>query len=105
MTTRTTLMTTTRMTNKPKKKRAIKPEEEARRKRQRARALPSPNAISFTIPDFQSMGGPGKTSLYNEDKRRKENGEKRLLFKDAFGRTKVDGDMGRELLSIKEDAS
>jgi hypothetical protein len=71
----------------------------------RQRALPSPNAISFTIRDFQALGGPGKTSLYEENKRRKEKGEKPLLFKDAFNRRMVVGDVGRELLGITDEVS
>jgi hypothetical protein len=73
-------------------------------KRNRVRALPSLNAFRFTIPDYESLGGAAKTSLYAEDKRRRENGEKRLLTKDAFGRTLVDGDEGRALLGVKEVA-
>jgi hypothetical protein len=71
-------------------------------KRNRLRALPLPNALAWTIPDYQAVGGGGKTKIYAEDKKRKKAGEKRLLFKDAFGRTMVDGDLGRELLSAKE---
>jgi len=84
---------------KPKKQQLS--EREVQR-RNRQRALPLPNAIAWTIADYQALGGAGKTSLYAEDKRRKENGEKPLLFKDAVGRTMVDGDLGRELLGVTD---
>jgi hypothetical protein len=65
-------------------------------KRQRLRALPLPNAIAWTIADYQALGGPGKTSIYELGK---TGGLK--LFKDGAGRTMVDGDSGRALLGVK----
>jgi len=60
------------------------------------RALPSPNALASTIPDFQSLGGPGRTKLYQLAK-------KGILkmFKDAAGRTMIGGDSGRALLRAR----
>jgi hypothetical protein len=70
----------------------------AAKKRNRARAMPSRDAFAFTIPDAQSLGLlPGKTKTYELDKRLKAEG-KRLLFKDAAGRTMADGDTLRELV-------
>jgi hypothetical protein len=66
-------------------------------KRNRQRALPLPNAIAWTIPDYQALGGPGKTSIYQLGK----SGALKL-FVDGAGRTMVDGDSGRALLGIKE---
>ena len=66
--------------------------------RGRQRALPLPNALAWTIADFQRMGGPGKTSIYALAK---ADPPKLKLFKDGAGRTMVDGDSGRALLSIK----
>jgi hypothetical protein len=71
----------------------------------RQRAPPVPNAIAWTLNDYQSVGGAGKTSLSDEDKKRRERGEKPLLFKDAFNRRMVVGDVGRELLGITDEVS
>ena len=62
-------------------------------KRQRLRALPLPNAIAWTIPDYQALGGCGKTKIYEFGKT-----GKLKIFKDGTGRTMVDGDSGRALL-------
>jgi hypothetical protein len=69
-------------------------------KRGRERALPSPNALAWTILDYQAMGGPGKTTIYNLAK-----AGKLKLFEDGTGRTMVDGDSGRALLGMKADAA
>jgi hypothetical protein len=66
------------------------------KKRRRLRAMPSPDAYSFTIPDAQAMGAPSKTTIYGIDKRLKAEG-KALLFKDAAGRTMMYGNMLRAL--------
>jgi hypothetical protein len=73
-------------------------------KRRRQRAMPSPHAFAYTVADAASVGGPGKTSLYEADKRLKAEG-KRLLFKDGFGRTMVYGDILRELCGVKEEVT
>jgi hypothetical protein len=70
-----------------------------RTKRQRLRSLPSPDAIAWTIRDYQAMGGPGRTTIYHKGK----TGELKL-FTDKTGRRMVDGDSGRALLSVKEVA-
>ena len=62
------------------------------KKRNRERALPSPHAIAWTIPDYQAMGGPGRTKIYELAKQGK------LKLVTIAGRTMVDGDSGRALL-------
>ena len=47
------------------------------------------------IPDYQALGGPGKTTIYAKGK----TGELKL-FIDGAGRTMVDGDSGRALLGM-----
>ena len=69
-------------------------------KRNRQRALPLPNAIAWTISDFQALGGPGKTSIYHLAK----SGALKL-FKDGAGRTLVEGDSGRALLGITKETA
>jgi len=78
-------------------KRASAQKKSTGQKRQRMRALPSPNAICWTIPDFQMLGGPGRTTIYEFGKT-----GKLKVFKDGAGRTMIDGDSGRALLSAKE---
>jgi hypothetical protein len=87
----------TAMTAKQKRhqRRVVKKRTAAVKKRNRARALPSPLAYAFTILDAQSMGAPGKSKLYLLDKKLKEQG-KQLLFRDAAGRTMVNGDILRQ---------
>ena len=81
-------------------KRAAAKRKRTGQRRQRQRALPLPNAIAWTIPDYQALGGPGKTTIYTKGK----TGELKL-FIDGAGRRMVDGDSGRALLGIKlEDA-
>jgi hypothetical protein len=87
----------TTMTNTTKKRAA------APKMRQRQRAMPSPMAFAFTVRDAQMMGGPGKTKLYDLDRQLKAEG-KPLLFKDAAGRTMVNGDGLRELLGVNATA-
>ena len=87
------------MTTKQKSRR----KKPAGKKRQRQRAMPSPHAFSYTIPDASAVGGPGKTSLYAMDKRLKAEGKPGLLFRDAFGRKMVDGPTLRELSSMKKE--
>jgi hypothetical protein len=88
------------MTSQQKQQQRRK-QKRAAKKRNRQRALPSPDALAFTVPDSQAMGGPGRTKLYEIDKKLKAEG-KTLLFKDAAGRTMVVGNMLRELLSVEE---
>lgn len=71
-------------------------------KRQRERAMPAANAFAFTVRDAQAMGAPGRTKLYELDKKLIEAGRK-LLFKDAAGRTMVYGDVLRELYGVEEE--
>lgn len=74
------------------------------KRRQRQRALPSPNALAYTIPDAQSMCAPGKTKIYKIDKQLKAEGGEGLLFKDIAGRTMVRGAKLRELYGVKEES-
>ncbi len=60
--------------------------------RARARAAARPDALAFTIPDAQSLGAPGRTTIYDLAKA----GKLRLLK--VAGRTMVDGDSLRALL-------
>ena len=67
-----------------------------RPKRQRRRAAADPMAYAFTIPDGQAMGLPGRTKIYE-------------LFRDGklkrisvAGRTMIDGDSLRRLLTTAE---
>jgi hypothetical protein len=62
--------------------------------RNRARPSPSPNAFAFTIADAQSMGGPGKTKIYEMAK----SGELKMIR--VAGRTLIDGDSLRALLGV-----
>jgi hypothetical protein len=73
-----------------------KPHRNLPQRRVRDRAPPSPNALAWTIRDYQSLGGPGRTKLY-------ELAKQGLLkmFKDVAGRTMIDGDSGRALLRCK----
>jgi hypothetical protein len=64
------------------------------RTRGRARPLPDPNAFAFTIHDAQSMGGPGRTKLYELAKL----GQLKLIK--VAGRRMVDGDSLRALLGV-----
>ena len=65
-------------------------------KRPRApRALQAPNAFAFTLAGFQSLGGPGKSSVYELAK-----ACKLILFKDPIGRTLIDGNSARAYLGI-----
>jgi hypothetical protein len=61
--------------------------------RRRLRASASPMAHAFTIPDAQSMGAPGRTKIYALAK------DGRLKLLHVAGRTLVDGDSLRALLS------
>ena len=49
-------------------KRAAAKRKRTGQRRQRQRALPLPNAIAWTIPDYQALGGPGKTTIYTKGK-------------------------------------
>jgi hypothetical protein len=88
METATMLKSKRQQQNKPAKKRA------------RRRALPLPNAIAWTIADYQALGGPGKTSIYQLA----EQG-KLKLFKDECGRTMIEGNSGRALLGIMDEGA
>jgi hypothetical protein len=79
-----------------------KPKKKRNEKRTRPRAPQRPDAIAFTIPGFQSMGGPGKTSVYELGKR-----GVLTLYKDVLGRTLITGDSARAYLGIgiKDQAS
>jgi hypothetical protein len=68
-----------------------------KRKRTRPSAPQRPDAIAFTIAGFQSMGGPGKTSVYELGKT-----GKLKLYKDIIGRTLIDGDSAREYLGVRK---
>jgi hypothetical protein len=68
------------------------PNQGENRVRRRARSAPSPSAFAFTLKDSQSMGGPGRTKLYELAK------QGRLKLIKIAGRTMVDGDSLRELL-------
>ena len=75
-----------------------KPHKSQPRKRPRApRAMQRPDAIAFTVEGFQALGGPGKTKIYELGK-----AGVLTLFKDAIGRTLINGDSGRAYLSVKE---
>jgi hypothetical protein len=63
------------------------------------RALQRPDAIAFTLPGFQALGGPGKTSIYELGKP----GGPLKLFKDALGRTLITGDSARAYLGVLKD--
>ncbi len=73
-------------------------------KRQRARAMPSPSAFAYTVEDGQAMGLPGRTKIYEIDKKLRAEG-KRFLFKGPGNRTMIDGDALRELYGIVKTAS
>jgi hypothetical protein len=64
----------------------------ARNTRERRRAAADPQAYTFTIPDAQAMGGPGRTMIYSLAKQ----GKLRLVK--VGGRTMVDGASLRALL-------
>jgi hypothetical protein len=66
----------------------------------RPRALQRPDALAFTIPGFQALGGPGRTSIYSLAKE-----GKLTLFKDPLGRTLISGESGRAYLGVKEDSA
>jgi hypothetical protein len=66
--------------------------DEAKKVRARARAAPSPVALAFTIGDAQSMGAPGRTTIYKLAKLG------RLQLLRVGGRTLIDGDSLRALL-------
>ena len=72
-------------------------EAAAPKRRQRLRPPPDPRAFAYTLQDAQALGAPGRTTIY-------------LLFKsgrlkrvDAGGRTMVEGDSLRALLSATTD--
>jgi hypothetical protein len=90
--------TETVMIDTDKSKTKTKRKKKSGAKRQRLRALPSRDAIAFTISDYQALGGPGRTSIYNLAK-----AGKLKTFVDRFGRRMIDGDSGREMLT-SEDA-
>jgi hypothetical protein len=71
----------------------------AARKRLRPRVTQRPDAIAFTIAGYQAIGGPGKTKIYELGK-----AGVLALYKDAIGRTLIDGDSGREYLRAKPAA-
>jgi hypothetical protein len=62
------------------------------------RVPPQPNAIAFTIAAFQSMGGPGRTSIYALAKTGALE-----LFRDPLGRTLVTGKSARAFLGVKDE--
>jgi hypothetical protein len=64
------------------------------------RATQRPDALAFTVEGFQALGGPGKTKIYELGK-----AGVLKLYKDAIGRTLIDGDSARALLAIKDDAA
>jgi hypothetical protein len=80
-------------TNKPKRKRKPK-------RTLRPRVLQSPNAHVYTLPGYQALGGPGKTSVYKLAK-----AGKLEIFKDALGRTLITGKSGRAFLGVEEEVS
>ena len=63
--------------------------------RNRARAKPSPQAITFTIADTEAISGIGKTKLYQLHK------EGRLDFIKVDGKTLVTGASLRALLCVE----
>jgi hypothetical protein len=66
----------------------------------RPRVLQRPDALAFTIPGFQALGGPGRTSIYELAK-----AGKLTLFKDDLGRTLITGQSGRAYLGVKEETA
>ena len=60
--------------------------------RQRRRAAASRDAFAFTMKDAQSLGAPGRTSLY------KLAAAGKLKMLKVAGRTMIDGDSLRALL-------
>jgi hypothetical protein len=69
-----------------------KSETSTKRVRTRARAPARLDAFAFTIPDFQALGGPGRTKIYALAKL----GQLKLV--EVAGRTMVEGESGRALL-------
>ena len=67
-------------------------------RRRRPRTLQQPNALAFTIPGFQALGGCGKTSVYHLAKK-----GVLQIFKDPLGRTLITGASARAYLSVKEE--
>jgi hypothetical protein len=67
-----------------------------KRQRGRARAQPSRDAFAYTIADAQSLGGPGRTKMYQLAK------AGRLTLIKVDGRTLVGGDSLRSLLKPSE---
>lgn len=63
-----------------------------RKSRERARPVPNPNALAFTIPDAQALGAPGTTTVYALFK----SGALRKIKVGA--RTMIEGDSLRRLL-------
>jgi hypothetical protein len=66
------------------------------KKRKRLRAAPAANAFCYTIEDGQSMGLPGKTSVYEMIK------DGRLKTIDVAGRTMLTGESVRRVLGVDE---
>jgi hypothetical protein len=62
------------------------------KRRERERAQPSRDAFAWTLPDYQALGGPGRTKIYELAKL----GQLKLVT--VAGRTMVDGESGRALL-------
>jgi hypothetical protein len=62
--------------------------------------LQQPNALAFTVKGFQALGGPGHTKVYELAK-----AGVLKIYKDAIGRTLIDGDSGREFLRVKDEAT
>ena len=67
--------------------------------RVRLKALPSPDAITFTIRDAQAISGLGQTTLY------KLKQEGLLEFRKVLGRTLVVGESLRALLGQGGEAA
>jgi hypothetical protein len=85
------------MTMPSKSKKRKSPPKRSRVTR-RPRVMQQPNAIAFTIAGYQSVGGCGRTKVYEMAKQ-----GLLKLFKAPDGRTLIDGDSGRALLGVKEE--
>jgi hypothetical protein len=82
------------MTMKHQKKKKKRPSPAGKK---RPRAIQSPDALAFTIPGFQALGGPGKTSVYELGKR-----GVLKIFHDPLGRTLIEGESARAFLKAAE---
>jgi hypothetical protein len=72
----------------------------------RRHVVQSPDAFAFTLRNFQLLGGPGKTKVYELGKTLDAAGKPVLeLFKDAIGRTLITGKSARSYLGVKDEAT